>query len=121
MQIANDVWPAQPNLDVGEHGRSHSGPVAAFSEQRLAPALSSSRTGTNMADVSAIKTIFSPATLIKRGLAPVATSPARSPKPINLYYELHGDADPAATKLIFVMGALSPLPAPTAAKLVRRP
>ncbi|KAL8292345.1 hypothetical protein RQP46_001811 [Phenoliferia psychrophenolica] len=52
--------------------------------------------------VESVKTIFNPKTLIKRGFAPVSTK--RPPQALNLYYELHGDPSPSATKLVFVMG-----------------
>lgn len=65
-----------------------------------------------MTDADSIKTIFDPSTCLKRGFAPVATSPSRAPSPHNLYYEVHGDPSPDAAKLVFVMGALC-IPSPT--------
>ncbi|KAK4701390.1 hypothetical protein P7C70_g4841, partial [Phenoliferia sp. Uapishka_3] len=57
-----------------------------------------------MTSIDDIKTIFNPATCLRRGLAPVSTSQKRSPAPHNLYFEVHGDAASDAVKLVFIMG-----------------
>ncbi|KAM0749090.1 alpha/beta-hydrolase [Meredithblackwellia eburnea MCA 4105] len=54
--------------------------------------------------IDSIRTIFDPATCIKRGFAQVSASKKRSPAPHNLYYELHGSTDESAEKIVFIMG-----------------
>ena len=56
----------------------------------------------NMEDVTNIKTLLDPKTLIKRGHAPVSIN--RPPAKLELYYEIHGDPSPSATRLVLVMG-----------------
>lgn len=57
-----------------------------------------------LSSVDHIQTIFDPITCIRRGLCTVSTSKTRSPKPHNIYYELHGSSSVNSTKIIFIMG-----------------
>lgn len=57
-----------------------------------------------LSSVDHIQTIFDPLTCIQRGLCTVSASLTRSPKPHNIYYELHGSTSPTSTKIIFIMG-----------------
>lgn len=61
-------------------------------------------TDSSLQSVEHIKTIFDPSTCIQRGLCTVSKDIKRSPKPHNLYYELHGSKSTTATKIIFIMG-----------------
>ncbi|GAA5891988.1 hypothetical protein JCM6882_007430 [Rhodosporidiobolus microsporus] len=55
-------------------------------------------------DVSHIKSIFDPATLVKRGYCAVSTGKERAAEGHKVYYELHGEDKPTSKRLVFIMG-----------------
>lgn len=95
-----------------------------------APALTAPATFTLDPSITYPETIFDPSTVLRKGFCAVAKSKERAPAPHNLYYgahefgisslthsehvsapadlhtrsELHGDSDPKAKRLVFVMG-----------------
>ncbi|GAA5945135.1 hypothetical protein JCM10213_001571 [Rhodosporidiobolus nylandii] len=55
-------------------------------------------------DVSHIRSIFDPSTLVQRGFCAVARGEGRKAEEHKVYYEWHGSKDSAAKKLVFIMG-----------------
>lgn len=51
-----------------------------------------------------LSTIFTTETRLRRGLCPVTQNKLNPAESHQLYYEVHGSADPQAEKLVFIMG-----------------
>ncbi|ORY73588.1 Alpha/Beta hydrolase protein [Leucosporidium creatinivorum] len=69
-----------------------------------APPPTASATFTLDPSVTYPETIFDPSTCLRKGFCAVAKTKERAPAPHNLYYELHGDPNPKAKRLVFIMG-----------------